>query len=137
MVTLLLACAFALPAFAQDRAQTVLHLLVYVGVDYGGAVENGAVKSADEYKEMVEFTAQALEGIKALPENPSRAVLVNDATSLAKLVSDKADAASVAQASARLRWALISAYKLQVAPLRAPDLAVSYTHLTLPTILRV
>ncbi|MEI6723417.1 MAG: FTR1 family protein, partial [Betaproteobacteria bacterium] len=123
MVTLLLACAFALPAFAQDRAQTVLHLLDYVGVDYGGAVENGAVKSADEYKEMVEFTAQALEGIKALPENPSRAVLVTDATSLAKLVSDKADAASVAQASARLRWALISAYKLQVAPLRAPDLA--------------
>jgi high-affinity iron transporter len=123
IAALLLACAFALPAFAQDRAQTVLHLLDYVGVDYGGAVEGGSVKSADEYKEMVEFTAQALEGIRTLPENPARAALATDATSLAKLVADKVDATSVAQAAARLRWALIGAYKLQVAPRRAPDLA--------------
>lgn len=123
LAALLLACAFALPALSQDRAQTVLHLLDYVGVDYGGAVENGAVKSADEYKEMLEFTAQALEGIRVLPDNPARAALVVDAAALAKLVADKVDAASVAQASARLRWAIIGAYKLQVSPRRAPDLA--------------
>ncbi|MBS0338126.1 MAG: cytochrome c/FTR1 family iron permease [Proteobacteria bacterium] len=123
IAALLLACALALPALAQEGAQTVLHLLAYVGADYGGAVENGSVKSADEYKEMVEFTAQALDGVKALPDNPAKAALVNDAAALAKLVADKVDAASVAQASARLRWALIGAYKLQVAPRRAPDLA--------------
>jgi len=91
----LLSLAFSVPAIAQD-AQTILHLLDYVGVDYPEAVAGGKVKNEDEYKEMLEFTAQATERLKALPENPARAGLVTDAQALAKLVKAKGDAAAVA-----------------------------------------
>jgi len=120
-----LVCALllSLPAFAQDGAQQIVHLLDYVGVDYAGAVEGGKVKSADEYREMAEFAAQAQERMRALPENPARQSLVEGAAALAKLVEGKAPAPVVAEASAKLRWALIGAYGLRVAPRRAPDLA--------------
>ena len=36
-----LALAFALPAYAQEGAQTILHLLDYVGADYGGDAGSG------------------------------------------------------------------------------------------------
>src|SRR3954467_4051865 len=120
LVHLLAACVLAmsgvLPAFAQEREQTILHLLDYVGADYGGAVENGRIKSADEYKEMIEFSGQALGGIKALADNPAKTALTPKAESLSKLVADKAAAATVADAAAKLRWAVIGAYKLRVAP---------------------
>lgn len=105
---------------AQD--QTILHLLDYVGVDYGGAVEDGKVKSAEEYKEMVEFSARAAALVKALPGNPKRAALIADAGRLAGMVAGKAAAADVSAASAKLRWDLITAYGMQVAPRKAPDL---------------
>jgi len=120
---LLCGLLLALPAFAQDGAQQIVHLLDYVGVDYAGAVEDGKVKSADEYREMLEFAAQAQERMRALPENPARKSLLEGAAALARLVEGKAPAPAVAAASAKLRWSLIGAYGLRVAPRRAPDLA--------------
>ena len=70
------------PAAAADE-QTILHLLDYVGVDYPEAVADGKVKNADEYKEMLEFTAQAAAQLKALPPNPRKDALVAAAESLA------------------------------------------------------
>ena len=116
---LLVSCS----AFAQEGAQTILHLLDYVGADYGGAVEHGKVKSADEYAEMVGFTAQANDALKALPDNPAKASAVSEGARLVKLVSDKASPETVATTAANLRWAIIAAYKLQVAPRAAPDFA--------------
>ena len=122
---LLAALLIALPALAQPEAppgaQGVVHLLDYVGVDYAGAVEDGRVKSADEYKEMSEFVAQALERIRALPANPARPALEADAAKLAGLVAAKAAAASVAESATALRWALIRAYGIRIAPRAAPD----------------
>ena len=110
------------PAAAADP-QTILHLLDYVGVDYAEAVADGKVKNEDEYKEMLEFTAQAAAQLKALPPNPRQAALVAAGESLAGLVAAKAGAAAVADAAAKLRWALIEAYGVRVAPQRTPDLA--------------
>ena len=118
----LLSLAFSVPAIAQD-AQTILHLLDYVGVDYPEAVAGGKVKNEDEYKEMLEFTAQATERLKALPENPGKAGLVAEAQALAKLVLDRGDAAAVAAASGKLRRAIVGAYKLRIAPRGTPSLA--------------
>jgi high-affinity iron transporter len=111
-----------LGAAAQD-ASTLLHLLDYIGVDYAGAVEDGKVKSADEYKEMTEFAAQAATRIAALPENASRKKLSADAEELKRLIAAKSPPAQVAAASAKLRWAIVEAYKLKLAPRAAPDLA--------------
>ena len=49
----------------------------------------------DEYKEMLQFSAQVTERIQALPHNPAKAALVNDAKGLAALVNDSGLALSV------------------------------------------
>jgi high-affinity iron transporter len=108
---------------AQEGAQTVLHLLDYIGVDYSEAVADGKVKNADEYKEMLEFGAQVRERMRALPDNPSKATLARDAESLAALIEKKSAPAAVSEAASRLRWALVAAYRLKLAPRVAPDLA--------------
>ena len=110
-------------AAAAQEAQTLLHLLDYIGVDYPEAVEDGKVKNADEYKEMVEFAAQVSAGLATLPANPRKAALLEESKGVAKLIADKAAPAEVAAASAKLRWALVEAYKLRLAPRTAPDLA--------------
>lgn len=109
-------------ADAADPAQTLVHILDYVGVDYDGAVQNGKVTSTDEYKEMVEFAAQARTLLDGLPENPSRATLRTEAAALAARIDAKAPATEITQRATALRWAVIRAYGLQVAPKTAPNL---------------
>jgi len=122
LIALLFALAFAAPTRAQN-AQTILHLLDYIGVDYPEAVENGKVKSEDEYKEMLEFTGKVSEQLKSLPENAAKASLLAAAHSLDSQVRDKAAPPAVADASSTLRWAIVRAYNLKLAPRSAPDLA--------------
>ncbi|MHB1142900.1 MAG: FTR1 family protein [Sulfuricaulis sp.] len=118
----LLCLALAGPARAADPAQTVLHLLDYIAVDYAETVENGRVKNADEYREMHEFAGQVQGLIKGLPENEGRARLLSEAATLAKRINAKASPTEITDKATALRWALISAYQLQIAPKAAPDL---------------
>ncbi len=111
----------------EPGAQLLVHLLDYIGVDYAGAVEGGKVKSEDEYKEMLEFSAQVSARIGALPANAKRDQLAANAGRLARLVAGKASESAVADQAAKIRWALIEAYGLQVAPKRAPDLSGAAT----------
>lgn len=128
VLALALALALALlaaPFAVAQEAQTALHLLDYIGVDYAEAVENGKVKNQDEYKEMLEFTAQVRTQMKRLAENSAKATLIADATALAALVRDKAAVPAVAEAARKLRWAIVGAYKLRIAPRGAPPLAAA------------
>lgn len=114
------------PVAAQEQgsgAASIIHLLDYVGVDYGGAVQDGKIKSADEYKEMREFAERALGLMQSLPDKPVRAALIAQARKFSALVEERAAPRSVAQASSDLRRALVAAYDVQVAPRRAPDAA--------------
>jgi high-affinity iron transporter len=113
------------PAEASQRAsaEVLVHLLDYIGVDYAGAVHDGKVTSEDEYREMVEFSMQVSSRIGALPANSQRDRLTAEAAKLSALVSRKAAGTAVAQQSSKIRWMLIEAYRLQVSPKQAPDLA--------------
>ncbi len=110
-------------AGAGETAPTILHLLDYVGVDYAGAVENGKIKSADEFKEMQEFSERSHDLMKTLPDNPARAALVERAARFAKMIHDRANPKTVADESSALRRALVAAYQVQASPRRTPDLA--------------
>jgi high-affinity iron transporter len=121
LTTFLLALALVVPATAQET-QTLLHLLDYIGVDYPEAIADGKVKNEDEYREILEFTAQVTERLKALPEHPGKAALITEAQALARLVEDKAAASAIAESSGRLRWAIVAAYRLRLAPRTPPDL---------------
>lgn len=110
-------------ASADNAAQTIVHMIDYVGVDYPEAVHDGKIKSADEFKEMVDFTSQAVALLQKMPANPKRAALVAEAKRLASMVQQKRPASDVAAAASKLRSSVIEAYNLQVVPKRTPDLS--------------
>ena len=110
-------------ASAQDPAQTALHLLDYISVDYGEAVVGGKIKNADEYREMQEFARDTQSLIERLSPNPARSQLLTEATALVRAIEAKSSPAEVATKARALRWAVIEAYQLQIAPRRTPDLA--------------
>jgi high-affinity iron transporter len=119
-----LATGFALACFAagdDDATATALHLLDYIAVDYPNAAQDGQVKSADEYKEMTEFSGTVARLVAGLPDNPERAALAADGEKLVDLVTRKADAAQVAQVANALQAALVRAYRVAVAPRHVPD----------------
>lgn len=68
LFAILLVLGFVASAGAQD-AQTILHLLDYIGVDYAEAVGAGKVKNEEEYREMLEFTGKVSEHLAAMPAN--------------------------------------------------------------------
>lgn len=125
IVGLSFACLAGSAAAADDASQTIVHMLDYVGVDYAEAVDDGKIKNADEYKEMVEFASQVRSLLASLPENPTRAVLQADAAALAARIDARAAPGEIAQKASALRWAVIRAYGIQVAPKAAPDLKVA------------
>lgn len=111
------------PASEPDPAQMILHILDYVAVDYPGAVKDGTVLDEGEYREQVEFVGQARALLGRLEPRPERAALEAQADRLVALVKDKRPEAEVARLAGDLRWALIGAYRIDVAPKRVPDLA--------------
>jgi len=111
-------------ALAQDEtAGRLVHLLDYIGVDYGGAVVDGAVASDTEFAEMQEFTASAVELMDHLPQKPGHDALVAQAAALRSAVLGKAPATEVAQLAVQLKTGVGELYGLRLAPQRTPDLA--------------
>jgi len=129
-LALMLACMLlALPlrgALAQDEtAGRLVHLLDYIGVDYGGAVVDGAVVSEAEYAEMQEFTASVVELMGGLPQKPGHDELAAQAAALRAAVDGKAPAAEVAGLAVQLKTRVGALYELRLAPQRAPDVAAA------------
>ena len=128
MRSLSFSCTLIAPATAQeapnnDAAQTIVHLLDYVGVDYPEFVKDGKVVDESEYAEQLEFSGQVIVLLDTLPENPAKARLSERAATLKSRIEAKAPGAEVSKLAGELRWDVIEAYRLAVAPKRAPDLA--------------
>ncbi|MBC7983560.1 MAG: cytochrome c/FTR1 family iron permease [Candidatus Obscuribacterales bacterium] len=121
LVFTLLYCMLANAAQAQHSAQTVLHLLDYMAVDYAAAVDNGQIKNAAEYDEMREFATQTVALLKDLPQAEGQSQLLNEAAALSHRIDEKAPPAEIRVQASALRWAVIRTYKIQVAPTRSPD----------------
>lgn len=60
------------PAGADEGPRQLWQLLDYVAVDYGGAVDKGAVVSESEYAEMRDFTANVVTQARSLLRMPPR-----------------------------------------------------------------
>jgi high-affinity iron transporter len=121
-----LALATAPSARAADaaggKAQTVVHLLDYVGVDYPEFVKNGEVLNASEYAEQREFATQSIALLEQLPAALEKAALLERARQLLARIDAKAAGAEVSGLAGTLRSDVIRVYKLTVAPRQAPDL---------------
>jgi len=114
------------PAAPEVEAQRLVHVLGYVGADYGGAVEKGAVKNEDEYKEQLALLEEGAKIAERIAPARSASAKNVDVPALVarvrKLVNDKAAAPDVEAATNEARQAIIGAFQLSEAPSRAPNL---------------
>ncbi|GAB3778295.1 cytochrome c/FTR1 family iron permease [Ramlibacter monticola] len=125
LAALLFACAWHPLAFAQgagDKAQTVIHMLDYVSVDYPEAVKDGKVADAGEYQEQREFVARSLALIGELPAHAEQPALLARTRELLARVDAKAPGEQVAAQARTVMADLVRIYKLTTAPRQAPDL---------------
>jgi high-affinity iron transporter len=107
---------------ASDReVQSILHMLDYLSVDYGGSVLLGKILNESEYQEQAEFAAQSVKLISRLPEHPLLADMIKDAQKLASRVGDKAPAEEISTTAQELRRNIIVAYNIPVSPRQVPD----------------
>jgi high-affinity iron transporter len=123
-VQLALLLALLAPMHASASPETVVHLLDYIGVDYPQFVRDGKVSDEAEYKEQQEFSRQVIALLRAAPDIPRRSALLESAAALAARIDAKATGDEVARLASGLRWQVIQAYGLVVAPRQAPDLAL-------------
>jgi len=105
----------------ERDAQTILHMLDYLSVDYGGSVLFGRVLNEREYREQSEFAVASVKQLALLPSNPSQEALVKEAQEIARNVQLKAPAEQVGASAQLLRRQIIAAYKIPVSPRQAPD----------------
>ena len=118
---------FSCAAHGNDSAQTIVHMLDYVSVDYPEFVKDGKVLDDAEYKEQQEFAGQVIALLGKLESGPRREQLVTQANALRGAIDAKAAGAEVSRLATDLRWQVIDAYNLAVAPKRAPDIAKGKT----------
>lgn len=126
LILLFAACWLAVAPQAQAAeasAELTVHILDYVAVDYEGAVRDGAVIDAGEYREMQDFTDQVVAQVQGLPARAQQADLLAQAQALVQRVQDKAGADEIARRANDLRRDVIAAYGVVVAPRSAPDSA--------------
>lgn len=120
------ALILAIPAHAATTAQEVQtswRLLDYIAVDYREAVAGGEVVNQLEYDEMVEFSSTVSEKLQALPADPAKAALVEDAAELEAAIAAKAQPPQIAARAKGLADRLLAAYPVPLAPAQVPDVA--------------
>ena len=102
------------------KAQTVVHMLDYVGADYPQFVRDGKVLNADEFAEQREFGTQAVALLGQLPPTPEQPALLAQARLLQTRIEAKAPGPEVSALASQLRGGVIQAWQLRVAPRQAP-----------------
>ena len=118
--------ALAQEAVALDRgAQTILHLLDYVSVEYPQFVQAGKVVNPTEYAEQIEFASQIRDMVAALPPIAEREAYAHRAERLLALIKTRSDGAQVAALAREMQRGLITAYRIPIAPKQVPAVSTA------------
>jgi high-affinity iron transporter len=125
-VVLALALAWTGGAVAQAddasrRAQTLVHLLDYVAVDYPEFVRDGAVLDEAEYAEQREFAGEVARRLAELEAGDTTGPLETDAQALLAAIDARAPGADVATRALALRDAIVTTFEVAARPRRAPE----------------
>jgi high-affinity iron transporter len=123
LASMTLGAGSARAAAAQTSPRLLVHLLDYLAKDYGGAVENGQVKSESEYAEQVEFSKTARANAQGVEVLAKDAEVASGVERLAALIAAKADPQDVATLARSLQARVIELADLEVAPARWPSRA--------------
>jgi len=99
-----------------------VHLLDYIAQDYGGAVADGKVVSAQEFAEMGEFSRSALQLGADLPQLAGDPHIQVQLRALADLIDRRGPPSEVASLARLIKNEIIERTHLQVAPATWPSL---------------
>jgi len=91
----------------QTQLRQLSQLAEYVGVDYSAAIEQGVIVNANEYQEMLEFSALIVSKIQEI-DSKSRQSLLKPAQNLQQAVMQKSSLSKVREYSAALRSGLLA-----------------------------
>jgi high-affinity iron transporter len=122
LMCLLWSSGWSMAQPTPDPAHLILHMLDYVAVDYPEFVQEGVVLDQAEYDEQLEFAQQVRATLDYLPAHADKAMLLRAAEHLSARIQGKAPGLEVAALAQPLRWQVIRAYNVEVAPKRPPDL---------------
>ncbi len=122
-VLLFLAPALAAGQPVETRAQTIVHRLDYVSVDYPEFVKDGKILDEAEYQEQLEFSSQVLASLQSLHDVSAKQELLAKVQTLKAKITQKAAGKQVSSLANELRWDVIRAYDIAVVPKTAPDLS--------------
>jgi len=103
-------------------AQSILHSLDYMSVDYPQAVIHGEVISASEYAEQQEFAVAAQALIAKLPDHSGKSDIEQSARQLVALVAQRGSGLEVQTLCRNLSAMVVSVYHVPIAPPTAPSL---------------
>jgi high-affinity iron transporter len=112
------------PMLAQtppEPVHIIVHLLDYVAVDYPEFVQDGVVLDQAEYDEQLEFSQQVRTILSQLSTHPDMAILLRLADELISAIQGQRSGSEVAALAQQLRWSIIRAYTVELAPTRPPD----------------
>ena len=106
----------------DEKAQTIVHMLNYLGVDYAQTVQNGQVVNPEEYGEQREFATQVVTLLGELSAAPEHVMLLQQARELLARIEAKVPGSEISALADQLHSGVIQAWRLTVAPRQPPDL---------------
>ncbi len=107
--------ATTLPA-DKNPAQSILHILDYVAVDYPATVKKGKVINRAEYNEQIEFTRRLKPLLAMLPQNDVNSKLQAMTDKLIQAIEQRAEGKRIRTLSMQLSTQLISAHRIVTTP---------------------
>lgn len=111
----------------RAEVEAVVFLVQYVGGDYPNAVEAGAIRSEEEYREVSGFVAEARRRLAGLldgdPGRETARPVLSRLADLEGLVTGKADARRVEACADEILRGLTERFRIVSFPRRAPDAA--------------
>jgi high-affinity iron transporter len=122
LTTLLWNASLGMAQAPPAPAPIAVHMLDYIAVDYPEFVQDGMVLDQGEYDEQVEFAEHVRALLDQLPTQPDKTGLIGLADELISSIQGKRVGPEVAALAQQLRWSIIRAYDMEVAPKRPPDL---------------
>jgi high-affinity iron transporter len=122
LITLPLLLFFSVPSLASQEAKRVLSLVDYIGGDYGNAVRKGTVINQDEYREMLEFSSEALDLFRKLnPPDGDKAKIEAGLVKLKKEIENRSPLEDVQSVARGIKASIISAYRIETYPKNNPS----------------
>lgn len=110
-----------LPSQAQDSqkaAETVVHLLSYVSMDYGEAIQDGKIIDDQEYAEQQEFSEQALKLVNESDflNQKDKEKVISQIDNLRQLIDKKGTGDRISELAGQINSTIISATNIITAP---------------------